>query len=79
MLLQPLQKSEPNLRQGFAYPALLCPDFWQGFATPATVSTESQACFCHPCIALFQIALPSLAIATCLRWQRYNIQNAVFE
>jgi hypothetical protein len=40
----------------------------EGFAIPAEVPTESQACFCIPSIGLSQIAL-----------QRYNIQNAVFE
>jgi hypothetical protein len=68
MFLQSLQKSELNLRHVSATPAFLCLDSGEGFATPAMVSTGSQACFCHLCNGLFQIAQ-----------QRYNIQIAVFE
>ena len=40
-VLHTLHKSEPNLSQGFAYPAMDSPESGQGFATPAEVCRRS--------------------------------------
>ena len=48
--MQPLHNCEPNLRQGFAYPAFSSPERWDDFAALAKLQTESLAYFCNPSI-----------------------------
>ena len=51
-LLHTLQWFALNLGEGFAYPAMVCPDLREGFATPAEVRTESGLSHCTPCISM---------------------------